>query len=123
MNWDQLRKLEYKHVRIRPVARRFADETGRQELRPIDGDWLVGRIHGKCMPISYAGYGITLTGGHIYGWDENLEGERSPGFLRLTVQVHLGGNTGLEQPGITPGIAKKAADRGKRKTKGNERGW
>ena len=101
MNWDQIRKLEYTHVRLRPIAKRYADEAGTQELALIDADWLIGRIYDKSLPLSYAGYGITLKADHIHGWTSDPTGERY-GFLRLTVQVHIGGNRAWIEPGVRP---------------------
>src|SRR5260370_27591276 len=101
MNWNQFRKLEYTHVRIRPVAKRFTDEAGTQGLWVVDGDWLIGRIYDKSVPLSYAGYGITLKADHIRGWTSDPRGDRF-GFLELTVQVHIGGNAAWIEPCARP---------------------
>jgi hypothetical protein len=102
MNWEQLRKLEYTRVRIRPVAKRFTDETGTQELRRIDGDWLIGRIYDKTVPLRHAGYVLELKGDHIHGWTSDpMRGERF-GFLELTCQVHIGGCNVWIEPGVKP---------------------
>jgi hypothetical protein len=77
MNWDRLRNLEYTQVRIRPIAKRFTDEAGTQELRPIDGDWLIGRIYHKSVPINWAGFGVTLGHDHIHKLLQSLAAFRA----------------------------------------------
>jgi hypothetical protein len=99
VNWEQIRKLEYTWVRIRPVAKRFRDETGTQELPRVDGDWLIRGIYDKSVTLIYAGYLITLKSDHIRGWTSDPRGERY-GFLELTVQVHIGGNNTWIEPGV-----------------------
>jgi hypothetical protein len=70
-------------------------------LDPIDGDWLIGRIYDKSVPLSYAGYGITLKADHIRGWTSDPRGDQY-GFLELRVQIRIGGSAVWIDPGVRP---------------------
>lgn len=103
MNKKQLRKCESKHVRIRPLVKRFEGGKGGRELPTIDDDWLVGHFTSEGVPISHhTGHGTTLGYDLIYGFTSDSRRGYNFGFLTLTAQIHIAGDDLWIEPNVRP---------------------
>ena len=102
MNKAQLQKLAWKHVKLRPIAKRIDHLTG-MVLEQIDDQWLVSATNdpkGLPLSISRTGHGFTLPYDHIREYLSDTE-SGCAGFLILKVQVHLKGNWLWVEPLLT----------------------
>ena len=104
MKKDSLRKCELKHVRLRPIAKRFDGGKGGVELSPIDDDWLVGRLTDEGMPISNSRtqHATVLGYDHIHHFTTDPQRGSGYGFLTLTIQIHIGGRELWIEPNVRP---------------------
>jgi hypothetical protein len=95
MNKEQLMKCSWKkHVRLRPIPRRFNGGPKGEELPALDRDWQIGQVSKEGVPISLnaTGHGITLNWDNIREYSSDpARGDRY-GFLLLKIQLNIGGN-------------------------------
>ncbi len=99
MNKAQLRKLALKHVKLRPLARRFDHLTG-AELNQIDDEWFVTAVdnrNGLLLYLSRTGHQIQFPYDHIREFMSDTD-RNCAGFLILKVQVHLQGDRARVEP-------------------------
>lgn len=96
MNKEQLKRLEWKQVKIRPIAKRIHHLTG-EELPPIDDRWQVVGVNkdGVHLRVLRTDHGITLPYDHIREFMHDTECD---GFLFLKVQVTLSGDRATKEP-------------------------
>jgi hypothetical protein len=81
-----LRKCELQHVKLMPAA---IMHDGASETSP-DFSWVVGRMNADGLPVSIpTGHGVTLKDDHIHEHKSSSDG---PGFLLLTVPIHISGD-------------------------------
>ncbi len=94
MNKDKLRKNEWTHVRLRPIARRFYGGPGGSELEAIDDDWTLKQVvdDGVQIENNRTNHGTTLGFDHIHHYATDPERGKGHGVLVLTSQINIGGN-------------------------------
>jgi hypothetical protein len=90
MNREKVATMQYKKVRIRPIARRI--EPSGQELLPIDDRWLIENCSKEKVTLvnPRTNHVLTLGADHIKEYMTDHEGG-SDGFLVLKSQVILKG--------------------------------
>jgi hypothetical protein len=90
MNKEKLSKMRYKHLKIRPIARRF-DHT-RGELPPIDDAWLVtdSSTSELCLTNPRTSHQLRIGTDHVREFMTDPGG--TDGLLILKSQVSLRGN-------------------------------
>ncbi|MGO9440700.1 MAG: hypothetical protein ACLPXM_09160 [Terriglobales bacterium] len=100
MNRKQLPKLKNKHVRIRPIHRRFDGPSG-LELPPIDNIWIVRDADGHGVVIENSGFGHTLklAADQLHDFRSDPSG-KSFGFLILHGQIWVRGREGGIEPSV-----------------------
>ena len=107
MNLDQLKRSLGFHVRLEPVAIRLDDAD--HELPPINDDWLIQDVTDVGVRIGNIRTSHTTTLGkdHIHHFTSNpgesINGGIQRGFLTLTVQIYLQGNSLSIRPCTRPG--------------------
>jgi hypothetical protein len=107
MNKREFQQNFGKRARLRPMAKRSLGETG-IALPPVDDHWFIQRVDlktGVTISNPATHHSRELPWDAIYNWvDDGEPGQRS-GFLRLNVQVHIGGNCMRTEPTARPGEA------------------
>ena len=91
MNWDQLRKLIGKPLRLRSQLLRIA-QTG-QRLHPRDDQWTLEKADRREVLLKNQSTGHNLTLG-----SDNVREFRTPDFLLLRCQVIVRGPRVLIEP-------------------------
>ena len=104
MNKAALKKNVGRHMKLRPMAKRFVGGPTGPQLPPVDDDWGIQGFEKDGIRISN-----TATGhGTLLGFDHIREFTTDPvlgegyGTLILKTQVHIGGNHLWTEP-IGPG--------------------
>ena len=106
MNKNALKKNEWTHVRIRPVAKRFFGESGPQ-IPPVDDTWTLQTVQddGVRLMNNATHHGAHLGFDQIHHYATDPERGAGHGFLILNTQLHFGGNALWTEPTFRPGEA------------------
>jgi hypothetical protein len=106
MNKAKMKKNEWSHVRLRPVARRFWGADGPQ-LPPVDDDWMITGVNDDGVRISnnHTGHGTLLAWDQIHHWSTDPDKGGRNGILTLNTQVNIGGTHLWCEPTFRPGEA------------------
>lgn len=95
MNGEQLRKRIGQPHRLRPLPRRFAQDS--RELPPRDDQWVLEQVAKGFVKLSNA------STGHVFKLgSDNLHEFRTPDFLLLRCQIIIFGNHVRIEPLIYP---------------------
>ena len=88
-----LSKCVGKHVKLRPIAKRFGGSLLGPELEVIDNDWVVEReTEGGVFLKLHTGHVVDLLADHIHHFSTDPVRGDGYGFLTLTSQISIGGN-------------------------------
>src|SRR6266851_2175638 len=103
MNREQVATMQYKKVRIRPIARRI--EPSGLELPPMDDWWQIESSSEEKLKLvnPRTSHFITLGVDHIREFRTDLDGG-SDGFLVLKSQITLKGTNASVEPLILGGV-------------------
>lgn len=107
MNKTALKKNVGHHVRIRPMAKRFAGGPGGLQLPPVDDPWQVQGSEKDGLRISNTatGHGTVLGFDHIREFMTDPAGGQGDGLFILKSQLNIGGNSLWTEPTFRPGEA------------------
>lgn len=106
MNKNELKKNVGYHVKLRPMAKRFAGGRSGPQLPPVDDDWLIQTVDKTGIRISNSatGHGTVLGFDHIREFTTDPVRGQGYGLLILKTQLHIGGRNLWTEP-ITPGLS------------------
>lgn len=106
MNKSELKKNAGHHVKLRPMAKRFAGGPSGPQLPPVDDDWLIQGVEKTGVRISNSatGHGTVLGFDHIREFTTDTVRGQGYGVLILKTQLHIGGRNLWTEP-ITPGLS------------------
>jgi hypothetical protein len=104
MNKAALKKNVGHHMKLRPMAKRFADGPTGPQLPPVDDDWLIQGVEKDGIRISNTAtdHGTLLGFDHIREFTTDPVRGHGYGTLILKTQVHIGGYHLWTEP-IGPG--------------------
>jgi hypothetical protein len=93
MNKAELKKNAGHHVRLRPMAKRFAGGPTGPQLPPVDDDWLIQGFEKNGVRISNnaTGHGTVLGFDHIREFATDPVRGHGYGMLVLKSRLHIGG--------------------------------
>ncbi len=106
MNTTKMKKNEWSHVRLRPVAKRFWGADGPQ-LPPVDDGWMITGVDDTGVRISnnHTDHGTLLAWDEIHHWSADPDRGGRNGILTLNTQINIGGNRLWCEPTFRPGEA------------------
>jgi hypothetical protein len=101
-----MKKNEWSHVRLRPVAKRFWGAGGPQ-LPPVDDEWMITSVgdHGVSISNNHTGHGTMLGWDQVHHWSTDPDRGGRNGFLTLNTQINIGGTRLWCEPTFRPGEA------------------
>jgi hypothetical protein len=106
MNREKVATMQYKKVRVRPIARRI--EPSGQELPPLDDRWLIESTSKEKLKLvnPRTNHVVTLGADHIREYMTDYSGG-SDGFLVLKSQIILKGTSVHVEPLVSVDVVER----------------